>query len=236
MRLSFHMRFCWVPLLFLSNGCRKYDTNAHDLSGNNYIGGVAFLYNDVSVNGALTPLAKMPIKVAYASQPFPNFLFAVSSDSAGGFLLPNLRNGVAYTIFAQDSVGGVKYYGSLNYTLTNDDSPVQDAQLILYVDSLQQNGFIYTVTDVGGNPIKGDTVLIYSSPVLAAVPKAQDTCLGCSLLLTTNLYGKASQFNLPAGNYIAYFHAIFGLIELKGADNNLQIGTARIVRRTVQVQ
>ncbi len=80
-----------------------------------------------------------------------------------------------------------------------------------------------------------DTVLLYSSTLLAAQPGAADSCLGCNHLLTTNLFGKASAFNLPAGPYKAYFHLTFGAFIWK-ATYTFQLTAAGIKRESVPVQ
>jgi hypothetical protein len=224
-------------LLVLLAGCRKYDDTVHDLSGNNYIAGTVNLYNDYSADGLTTPLINQPVMVTDASLPVPNFLFSVYSDSSGGFVLPNLRDRVLYTVFSYDSVGGILFSDTLQYILQNDETPVQTAMLNLTVDQTMQNGFVFTVLDIQGNPVPGDTVLIYSSALLAGNPIAADTCVDCNLLLTTNTFGKASAFNLASGPYIAYFILRLDISNINwSATFPFTLGTTKVVRESITVK
>jgi len=226
MKKLIYIACCQSLLLLGLVGCSKYHDTPHDLSGNNYIAGTVYLVNDYSADGTMTPLGNHPVMVTDASLTVPNFLFS-----------PNLRNGVMYTIFSYDTIGGIVFSDTVQRMLTNDETPIQNVLLNLTVDQTMQNGFIFTVMDNQGNVVPGDTVLIYSSSVLAAGAGAADTCEGCNLQLVTNALGKVSAFNLAPGPYTAYF-----TLELNNgatiltATYTFQLGAIQVVTEPITVQ
>lgn len=235
MKGSSKIVFYLIILLLPVFSCKKYYQTGNDLSGNNYISGTAYLYNDYSANGIYTPLVNHSIDIQYSSGPaIPNYLYTVNSDSNGNFIFPNLANNVPYTIFAQDTVSGIQFFGAILDTLKNDKNPIVNAVLTLKLDSIHQNGIIYTVTDSSGNIITGCSICVYSSPLLAAQGMALDSCLGCTFQMLTNTFGKASQFNVPAGHFTTVLFAKFDSIVLTG-DTVLTIPTFGIVRDTVLI-
>jgi hypothetical protein len=237
MKRDIYIWFYLLVFLLGLTGCSKYQDTPHDLSGNNYIGGTVNLYNDYSADGLITPLVNQAVMVTDASLPPPNFLFSVYSDSSGGFVLPNLRNGVMYTIFSYDTIGGVLFSDTLQRMLTNDETPIQGVQLNLSVNTAQQNGIVFTVVDAQGNVVPGDTVLVYSSALLASYPGATDTCEGCNVQVVTNAVGKASTFNLAAGPYTAYFTLELDKQTVIWKGTYLfQLGATGVVSQTVTVQ
>ena len=228
---------CLFILFFSIRSCQKYKQTADDASGNNYIAGIAYTYNDFSADGLLKPLTNAVIKIAYTQdRSLPNYINSVKTDSSGGFIFSNLKDGVSYTIFAQDSISGVEFYGSIINTLVNDQHPIDSASLILYVDSIHQNGFIYTATDSLGNILSGVNVWVFSSPLLEDSSFAVDSCYGCLFNLTTNYFGKVSEFNIAPENYKTIFFAKYDNITFKGLDSNLVIPDFGIVRRQIMLK
>jgi hypothetical protein len=238
MKKMFHIGLLFFVILLLLTGCKKYDNTNHDLSGNNYIGGTAYLYNDYSANGIQTPLTNQLVKISDSTElPPPNFLYTVTTDSNGGFVFPNLRNGIAYTVFAWDTLSGMQFYGAATNTLLNDLTPIPNVVLNLSLDSLHQNGFVYTVTDSSGNVINGCSVWVFSSPLLAGqmdtIPG--DSCEGCNFSVVTNGFGKAFQVNLAQATYITLFRDWVGHFTLSGEDSALIIPQFGIVRKTIVI-
>ncbi len=41
--------------------CKKYSHTTDDLKGNNYIAGIAYMYDDYSINGTLTPMTNLKV-------------------------------------------------------------------------------------------------------------------------------------------------------------------------------
>ncbi len=68
-------------------------------------------------------------------------------------------------MYALDTMSGITFYGQKYDTLHDDKQPITDDTLIVAVDSLHQNGFIYTVTDSAGNIISGCLVCVFSAPL-----------------------------------------------------------------------
>ena len=207
--------------ILLQPQCKKYQNTDHDVSGNNYMAGTVYLYNDYSADGLQTQLTGQTVRIVDTTelQP-PNFQYTVTSDTNGGFVFNNLRNGVPYTIFALDTLSGIKFYGAQTNTLTNDQTPINNIVLNLSIDSIHQNGVVYTVTDSTGNLIPNCSVWIFSSPTLAAqmATITGDSCEGCNFTLTTNPFGKAFQVNMAPVTYITLFRYPVGNLVLSGQD------------------
>lgn len=213
--------------------CNKYKETENDLRGNNYIAGVALIKNDYSANGILTPLPNLKVQIGYtADTPTSNYFYSVNSDSNGIFIFSNLRDNVPYIIFATDTASGISFYGWLTNTLLSDKAPITDDTLTLVADSLHQNGFVYTVTDSIGDVINNCTVCVFDNPDLFTLNN--DSCAGYIFDLTTNTFGKASEFNVNPGTYMTQFKATFGTYKLSAADT-IHVQTTGIVRDTIKV-
>jgi hypothetical protein len=217
-----HRSILYSILLTVSlfTSCNKYSQTRTDISGNNYIAGIAYLLNDYSTNSLLTPLSNHIIQIKDTTEvPSPDYFYSVPSDSNGHFIFPDLRSGIVYTVFALDTLSGISFYGSIKVLLRNDTIPVNDTTLILSPDSAQQNGFIYTVTDSTGDIIANCQLCVYSSPLLFD----QDSCSGAIFNLTTNTFGMASQFTVFPATYMTQAMATFGNYTLTGQDSSLII-------------
>jgi hypothetical protein len=212
--------------------CNKYKQTENDLRGNNYIAGIVFLRNDYSANGILTPLPKFKVQIGYAADtPTSNYFYSVNTDTNGIFIFTNLRNNTPYIIFATDTLNKISFYGLVSNTLLQDKNPVTNDTLILEADTLHQNGFVYTVTDTAGNVINNCMVCVFDNPILFM--QNDDACSGYIFDLTTNTFGKASQFNINPGIYMTQFKVIFGTHIFTAADT-INVKTAGIVRDTIK--
>lgn len=105
-------------------------------------------------------------------------------------------------IFSRDTIGGVTYFQQLKPLQTNES--IDTLQLTVPPSDIDQNGFLFTVTDNAKAPLAGCTICLFRSLTLFHA----DTCQGANYMLTTNPYGNAYQSNVAKGTYYANIKAI----------------------------
>lgn len=206
-------------------GCDKYKDSGDDLSGELYFRGRAFVAND-RFNNEIKALSGKTIRVGYAIDSTINYLFTTTSDSDGYFLFENLKKDQPYIFFGEYEEDGTKLTGRLDTVF----SASVDSSRLIFRLSNQQNGVIYTVSDVSGGYVNNANVCFFTSGV-----GANEDCLNHSYQTTSNTYGKASIFNIPPSTYHVFFKAKFGTLTLKATDV-ITIGTTGIIRKNIVVQ
>jgi hypothetical protein len=205
-------------------GCKKYNEAKNDASGDLYLRGRIFYNDNISTNGNIIPLGKIPVKIGYPSDNGINYLYITSADDNGYFIFKHLTAGKEYLIFADSSVSSIRFSGKRNITLP---ASLDTAALVLEPDQEQQNGLIYTVKDSLGGIIKDCDVCIFSN-----VFASNDTCLGSTWQIKTNDYGKANKLNIPAGTYISHLRASVLNLRL-GITDTISISIKGIQRKEV---
>lgn len=221
--------FITILLVLAAAGCKKYNKSPDDLGGDFYLRGRVFLLDNEQESGKIKNVDSLTVKIGYTRDSAINYLFATTTDGEGYFLFENLKKNTAYTLFAEDVQDSIKYTARLDTMLTRS---IDSSRLILEAAAPGQNGIIYTVTDANGSVIPNCRICGFSSGVVAN----DSSCAGSTFSLTTNAFGKASTFNIPASPYFVFFKAGFDSLTLKGTDTITYISESQTVRRTITVK
>jgi hypothetical protein len=219
-------------LASLCMACKKFKETKDDSAGNLHLRGRVFYTDDILLAGTTKPLGKTLVKIGYPADNGINYLYSVISDADGYFLFENLAPSTDYFLFADSSIGEVKFSRNriVNLTTSNDT-----ASLTLIPATTGQNGFVYTVRDASGGLIKNCAVCAYSSFVLAAADTGF-TCNGSTWQLqATNELGKTYKMNVPPADYVVLFKAAATNLTLKIRDT-ITVGINGIVRKNVIIR
>jgi hypothetical protein len=167
--------------------CNKYNKLPDDANGSDFIRGRLFLYNYVSGNYVVSPLAKKTVTVAYPNTQ-SNYIEKTLTDTAGYFIFANMNNTQKYEIKYTDTING------LIVTADTIIKPAQDSLSFVARPSMTANtGFELVFIDNTANrgTIPNVQACVFTSSLLVT-----DSCQGSVYQLTSDVYGRVSQFGL----------------------------------------
>jgi hypothetical protein len=216
----------FITCFFVFFACKKYNDSKDDLSGDLYLRGRVFLFNDVT-NFTYKPFSGKEIKIGYAKDSMNNFLMKTTSDSNGYFLFENLKRDERYTVFSEYEEGSAKYFARLDTSLQAS----ADSSRLIFTASAKQNAVVYIVKDAQGKLVSGTNICMFTSFVVA-----NDSCAGSTFQFVTDSSGVGKKLNIPATDYIVVFNATFGKLTLKARDTINKLGALEIYRKDITVR
>lgn len=185
-------------------GCVKKNNDlGGDLSGKAGIHGRLFLTDPFLSKSQAQPLSDKTVKLRYAgSSDTLNYLYSLKTDADGYFTFPNLTEGKLYTVFYDEVIKNVEYFGKDSIKASTDLNAAS-YQLRIYagVSPINQNGILFTVNDQNGNVAKGATINLFTSATSTGY--VLGTSDGSSHTLKTDSNGHASFYTPVNTTYYA---------------------------------
>lgn len=129
-----------------------------------------------------------------------NYFYSVMTGSMGGFTFYVSDLNVPYEIFTTTIYKSSPTYAPLYYGAIRTPIPLlpgNKLQLVARPDTVLQNGLDITSIDVAGNRAGRASVVIYTSPAIAASDADAFSGNGCLLRAATDSLGRAFISNLP---------------------------------------
>jgi len=224
------MKKVFIAALFLLCfwQCSKDDADG-DLSGNEYIRGRLFLFDNLTQQANGTPLGKRKVLLSYAaSGDTSNYLLSTTTDDDGYFVFQNLKKDESYRLYYEETVSGV-FYQAIGVA----KAPIDTLQLSAFVSTSRQNGIHFTITDDMGAAINGASVCVFNSTLAAGF--VSNGCDGNTFKLTSNSFGHASKFSISPGTYYINSSIEIGGVPWTSKDtitvtNNIAFDTIKLKR------
>ncbi len=219
--------FIYIALFVTAISCDKYKSSRDDISQDLYLRGRAFVFDETGTL-QVKPIGGKGINIGYSDDNTNNYIFSATSDANGYFLFEHLKKDTKYAIYSEYEDNGIRYNGRFD---TSFSKSLDSSYLNYKVSEKKQNGVIYTVKDLTSGLVNNCSICMFANNF------GNTSCNNPTYSLTSNPFGIASKFNMPAGvNYTVYFKATFGTTTLIATDVINNMVSEGIVRKTIIVQ
>jgi hypothetical protein len=205
---------CIIISLFAS--CNKES----DLGGYLTISGTLYFKSIDNINDSVI-LPNFPLYIQFQSRGTSSYLYSVKTDSIGRFQFTNLSKGTSYYLYNSLDSLNIKY--NLQEIVTANNNNIN---LVLSLDSINQNGVHINVLDSLASPIGNIKLWVFNSAVLAA----NNDTLGSISSVNTDPYGQAYILNVDTGIYYINAKDTIGNVSFIGKDTIHVTANSGIIR------
>lgn len=210
-------KYLIFAVITVITACNK--SKFDDLSGEETISGTAIIADTLNGNLKYTILKNTAVYLANLNGS-GTYLYSVNTNDQGKYSFSGIQKEKAYKIYASTDTGTVKFYGVKEFQ-ANSYPISQTDSLKLFPAANNQNGIHFILRAADGSKLQNTTAWVFTSPTAFN----SGTSEGKLFDLTTNIYGVANKFNIPAGTYYIRVKTQSGNQTLQGQETVLLTAT-----------
>jgi len=218
------MRIILLFVVVLLMSCEK--DQYQSVSGDVSLTGYVYLADTIN-NTFPVPLTGQKVYLNLGSDS-STYIYQVTTDAAGKYSFPFLKNDKDYILFMRYINNGIEYEGVKKISGGSNNN-------IIYADLTVQakftNGLSILFTDVLNGPLPNLPFRLYSSRIAAQY----DSVLYAVASTSSDINGRYSKTNIPPLKYYAVASKIIGPLTLRIFDS-ITVNPTGLARKTMQLQ